>query len=159
MLFTGIMMTSAGPKVLEYNVRFGDPETQSMMLLLAEDVDLASVLVACTQGALDSVALAVRPGFACNVVVASEGYPGAHETGKAIEICDNMPRGVQVFHAGTSLVDGRLETAGGRVVSVAAWGTTLEDAVDASYSGVDAIRFKGMYYRRDIARRWKSTAL
>ncbi|POR37193.1 Uncharacterized protein TPAR_02601 [Tolypocladium paradoxum] len=145
-------MTPAGPKVLEYNVRFGDPETQRMMLLLAEETDLAAVLLACTDGKLDSVTLAVRPGYACNVIIAAGGYPGAYESGDTITIGE-LPRDVHVFHAGTKLVDGDLKTAGGRVVSVAALGDSLEQAVEAAYRGVDAVSFKHMYYRRDIARR------
>ncbi|XP_044721298.1 phosphoribosylglycinamide synthetase, ATP-grasp (A) domain-containing protein [Hirsutella rhossiliensis] len=158
MLFTGVMMTRTGPKVLEYDVRFGDPETQTMMLLLAEDVDLASVLFAYTLGTLDSITLAVRPGYACNVVVASGGYPGTHETGNPITI-ESVPHGQQIFHAGTRLVDERLETAGGRILSVAALGAALEDAVNSAYKGIEGVRFKGMYYRKDIAGRWKSHAL
>lgn len=152
MLFTGIMMTPAGPKVLEYNARFGDPETQSMMLLLSDDTDLAAVLLACTSGSLDRARLVVRPGFACNVVAATGGYPGAYETGAAIEIGE-LPRGAHVFHAGTRLVDGELRTAGGRVLSVAAWGSSLGEAVDAAYEGIGTVRFEGRYYRRDIAER------
>lgn len=86
MLFTGIMMTPSGPRVLEYNVRFGDPETQSMVMLLAPDADLADILLACCMGQLASVSIPLRPGYACNVVVAADGYPGEYDTNIPIEI-------------------------------------------------------------------------
>lgn len=86
MLFTGIMMTKSGPKVLEYNARFGDPETQSMMMLLAPECDLAALLLACCNESLDTAPLPILPGFACNVVVAAGGYPGDYSRGDAINI-------------------------------------------------------------------------
>jgi phosphoribosylamine--glycine ligase/phosphoribosylformylglycinamidine cyclo-ligase len=86
MLFTGIMMTADGPRVLEYNARFGDPETQTMMMLLAPECDLAAVLLACCTGSLDSMSIPVRSGFACNVVVAAGGYPGSYRKGDTITL-------------------------------------------------------------------------
>ncbi|KAK7398077.1 hypothetical protein QQX98_012563 [Neonectria punicea] len=152
LLFTGIMITPVGPKVIEYNVRFGDPETQSSMMLLSDDTDLAAVLLSCTTGTLDQVRLDVRPGFACNVVVASGGYPGPYTIGKEI-VLKPSPAGVMVFHAGTKRdeSDGGLRTAGGRVFSVAAFGTTLREAVDKAYQGVQSVHFDGMIFRKDIA--------
>ncbi|KKP04303.1 phosphoribosylamine-glycine ligase [Trichoderma harzianum] len=154
LLFTGIMITRSGPKVLEYNVRFGDPETQSMMLLLSQDTDLAAVLLACTQGTLEDVQLDVRSGYACNVVISSAGYPGAYSTGEPIRLDPILSPDIHIFHAGTKLKGGVLHTAGGRVFSVAAYGDSLEDAVQRAYQGVQAINFQGMHFRTDIASRY-----
>ncbi|RSL65606.1 hypothetical protein CEP54_004098 [Fusarium duplospermum] len=151
LLFTGVMITPQGPKVIEYNVRFGDPETQSAMMLLSKDTDLADVLLACTSGTLDKVSLGIRPGFACNVVVASQGYPGKYATGVPITL-ETCPKDVQIFHAGTYRdKSGCLRTGGGRVFSVAAWGSTLQEAVDAAYEGTKSVQFDGMFSRKDIA--------
>ncbi|KAF2496121.1 phosphoribosylamine-glycine ligase [Lophium mytilinum] len=151
LLFTGIMLTSSGPKVLEYNARFGDPETQTMMMLLSED-DFAAILLACTQGRLDQVDLNITPGFASNVVIAAGGYPEKYRKGDVVTLND-YPPDVQVFHAGTQYENGMLKTAGGRVFSVAARGATLEEAVATAYKGVEAIQFECMFYRKDIGTR------
>ncbi|KAH7176175.1 phosphoribosylglycinamide synthetase [Dactylonectria macrodidyma] len=152
LLFTGIMITPTGPKVIEYNVRFGDPETQSSMMLLSDDTDLAAVLLSCTTKTLDQVRLVTRPGFACNVVVASGGYPGPYAIGKEITIAPH-PKDVMIFNAGTKKddSDGTLRTAGGRVLSIAAFGPTLREAVDKAYRGVQSVHFDGMVFRKDIA--------
>ncbi|RBR16585.1 uncharacterized protein FIESC28_06887 [Fusarium coffeatum] len=153
LLFTGIMVTKSGPKVIEYNVRFGDPETQSSMLLLSEETDLASVLLSCTNGTLAQMkdAIKTKPGFACNVVIASGGYPGDHETDKKVSL-KTPPEGVVIFHAGTRKdKDGTLKTAGGRVFSVAAYGDTLEQARSKAYQGVECVSFEPMVFRTDIA--------
>lgn len=157
MLFTGIMMTKTGPKILEYNERFGDPETQSMMMLLAPECDLAALLLACCNESLDTVSLPILPGFACNVVVAAGGYPGENSRGDAIKITPSSQgpqkiycshcfgpnsglENVQLFHAGTERGDdGQVKTAGGRVFSVAAYGSSLEEAVSLAYEGVGRI--------------------
>lgn len=153
LLFTGVMITAQGPKVIEYNVRFGDPETQSAMMLLSEDTDLAAVLLACTSGTLSQANLTMRSGFACNVVIASQGYPGKYVTGVLITL-QTCPDGVQVFHAGPFRdKDGRLRTGGGRVFSVAAWGSTLQEAVEAAYEGTKSVHFDGMFSRKDVASR------
>ncbi|VUC35185.1 unnamed protein product [Clonostachys rosea] len=155
MLFTGVMMTSKGPKVLEYNARFGDPETQTMMMLLAPGCDLAEVLMACSTKKLQDVAdhISIRPGFACNVVVAAGGYPESYRKGDIISLGE-CPSGVEVFHAGTKrTADGELVTSGGRVLSIAAYGPTLEKAVSLAYEGVGHIQFKDKTYRKDIAAR------
>ncbi|KAI8677135.1 Phosphoribosylamine--glycine ligase [Fusarium sp. Ph1] len=153
LLFTGVMITPQGPKVIEYNVRFGDPETQSAMMLLSEDTDLAVVLLACTSGTLSQVNLSIRSGFACNVVVASQGYPGKYVTGVPITL-QTCPKDVQVFHAGTFRdKNGCLRTGGGRVFSVAAWGSTIQEAVEAAYEGTKSVHFDGMFSRKDIASR------
>lgn len=154
LLFTGIMITRSGPKVLEYNVRFGDPETQTMMLLLSQDTDLAAVLLACTQGTLQDTKLSVRSGYACNVVISSAGYPGQYSIGQPISLGPILLPDIHIFHAGTKLIGNDLQTAGGRVFSVAAYGDSLEDAVKRAYQGVEAIKFEGMYFRTDIASRY-----
>ncbi|WFD36327.1 hypothetical protein MCUN1_003206 [Malassezia cuniculi] len=152
MLFVGLMLTSKGPKVLEYNVRFGDPETEAVLELLARPSTLADVILACVERRLDCVELAVRDGNAVSVVIASGGYPGKYPTGLPITI-GSLPEGVTVYHAGTEVRDGQLVTSGGRVLVVSATGATLEDALKTAYAGVDAIKFDGMYVRRDIAHR------
>uniref|UniRef100_A0A8H7NDI8 phosphoribosylamine--glycine ligase n=1 Tax=Bionectria ochroleuca TaxID=29856 RepID=A0A8H7NDI8_BIOOC len=155
MLFTGVMMTSKGPKVLEYNARFGDPETQTMMMLLAPECDLAAVLMACSTKKLQTVAdkISVRPGFACNVVVAAGGYPESYRKGDGISLGE-CPLGIEIFHVGTErTANGELVTSGGRVLSVAAHGATLEQAVSLAYEGVKHIQFKDKTYRKDIAAR------
>ncbi|KAH7214883.1 phosphoribosylglycinamide synthetase [Fusarium oxysporum] len=152
LLFTGVMVTKSGPKVIEYNVRFGDPETQSSMLLVHEDTDLASVMLSCTNGTLAQVknSIRIKSGFACNVVIASGGYPGDYKTGKVATL-SSPPEGVVIFHAGTRKEDRLLKTAGGRVFSVAAYGDTLEEARRKAYMGVDCVSFEDMVYRKDIA--------
>ncbi|KAF4952678.1 hypothetical protein FGADI_6568 [Fusarium gaditjirri] len=152
LLFTGVMVTKSGPKVIEYNVRFGDPETQSSMLLVHEDTDLATVMLSCTNGTLAQVknSIRIKSGFACNVVIASGGYPGDYKTGKVATL-SSPPEGVVIFHAGTRKEDRLLKTAGGRVFSVAAYGDTLEEARRKAYMGVDCVSFEDMVYRNDIA--------
>lgn len=153
------MMTRTAPKVLEYNARFGDPETQTMMMLLSPECDLADILLSCCAGTLDKQPISMLPGFACNIVVASGGYPGPYPSGKTIKF-GACPPGVQVFHAGTKVIDGVLKTNGGRVFSVAAYGPTLQEAVSLAYQGVESIHFENMFYRKDIARRFiESTRL
>ncbi|KAL5089123.1 hypothetical protein Trisim1_005978 [Trichoderma cf. simile WF8] len=154
LLFTGIMITPSGPKVLEYNVRFGDPETQTMMLLLSQNTDLAAVLLACTQGTLKDAYLGVRLGYACNVVISSAGYPGPYSTGKPIRLDSILSPDIHIFHAGTKLIGDVLHTAGGRVFSVAAYGDSLGGAVRRAYQGVKAIHFEGMHFRTDITGRY-----
>ncbi|KAM0339102.1 hypothetical protein ACHAPU_011055 [Fusarium lateritium] len=150
-----VMITPCGPKVIEYNVRFGDPETQSSMLLVSPDTDLAKIMLACTNGTLSQTTLNLRPGFACNVVVASGGYPGKYETGKTITL-KSPTKDVVIFHAGTRKDegDGILKTDGGRVFSVAAYGETLQEAVRKAYEGVQCVAFEPMVFRTDIASRY-----
>ncbi|KAF7347630.1 Phosphoribosylformylglycinamidine cyclo-ligase [Mycena venus] len=152
MLFTGFILTSNGPKVLEYNVRFGDPETEALMRLLEEDCDLAAILLASAEHRLDSVQISIRPGYAVSVVLASQGYPGSYPKGKRIDIHD-VPSNVVVFHAGTIESNGEILTAGGRVLVVTAYAPTLQEALDTVYAGVDKVSFEGKTYRRDIAHR------
>nr|ANM86561.1 putative phosphoribosylamine-glycine ligase [Cladonia uncialis subsp. uncialis]AUW31388.1 putative phosphoribosylamine-glycine ligase [Cladonia uncialis subsp. uncialis] len=149
MLFTGLMLTKSGPKVLEYNARFGDPETQSVLLLLDEDTDLAEIMVACVDQCLEQVKINIKAGFACNIVVVASGYPEHFAQGDLIKV-GPLPDGVIIFHAGTRVVDERLVTAGGRVLSVAATGMTLNMAVANAYRAVESIQFAKMFYRKDI---------
>ncbi|EEQ32640.1 Bifunctional purine biosynthetic protein ADE1 [Microsporum canis] len=156
-LFTGLMMTKNGPKVLEYNVRGGDPETQTLLPLLSDDTDLAEVMVACTEHWLDGVTLKVEPKSAATVIAVAEGYPGSYAKGRDITL-DKTADGTLIFHAGTTLADGKLKTAGGRVIASTATAGTLEEAVKASYTGISTIHFDGMHYRKDIAHRAFNTS-
>ena len=151
-LYAGLMITAEGPKVLEFNVRLGDPETQPLMHRLA--TDFAPVLLAAAEAGLDSVKLDWRPGPSVCVVLASGGYPGPYEVGKPIRgITDAEAVGTTVFHAGTRRGSGGLETAGGRVLGVTAGGLDLTAAIQRTYSGVRAIYFEGAHYRSDIGRK------
>ncbi|ODQ54439.1 phosphoribosylamine--glycine ligase [Saitoella complicata NRRL Y-17804] len=150
MLFTGLMLTPTGPKVLEYNVRFGDPETETVLPLL--DSDLAEIFLACVERRLDAVEIKVKPGFACTVVLSAGGYPGNYPKGDKIEFATPGPD-TQVFHAGTAVRDGGIVTNGGRVLAVSATANELKEAVDKAYEGVKTIQFKDMFYRKDIAHR------
>ena len=151
MLFPGLMMTPEGPKVLEFNCRFGDPETQSLMRRLKGD--LLDLIEATVDGKLSSVAPEWDDRAAVCIVLASGGYPGPIEKGKEItglaEAAASSPD-VVVFHAGTSLKDGKVVTSGGRVLGVTALGATLEEARAKAYAAADLIRFEGKQLRRDI---------
>ena len=151
-LFTGLMMTPIGPKVLEFNTRFGDPETEALMLRL--ETDLVEILEAAVAGRVGQVVIRLRPGASVCVIAASGGYPGGYSSGKPIAGLDSVPAGVQVFHAGTALKDGAVITAGGRVLAVAASGNDLVEALAQVYKALDAISFDGMQYRRDIG--WRA---
>ncbi|AET38301.1 bifunctional aminoimidazole ribotide synthase/glycinamide ribotide synthase Ecym_2586 [Eremothecium cymbalariae DBVPG len=154
-LFTGIIITKDGPKVLEYNVRFGDPETQSVLLLLSDETDLAEVFLAAAQHRLDSVKIGINENtFATTVVLAAGGYPESYNKGDEIVInTENLPQGSHVFHAGTKLDNDRILTAGGRVIAASAVASTLRGAVDKAYQAVDCIQFNNRYFRKDIAHR------
>jgi phosphoribosylamine--glycine ligase len=147
-LFAGLMLTRQGPKVLEFNCRFGDPETQVLMLQLSEDV--LPLLHACASGRLAERPLAIAKGASVGVVLAAEGYPESPKRGDGIDGLDALPEGTVVFHAGTQREGGKLVTSGGRVLTVCARGEDLVDARARAYAGVAAIRFRGMHHRRDI---------
>ena len=149
MLFPGLMITADGPRVLEFNCRFGDPETQVLLPLL--DGDLLDLLEATVDQRLHQTAPAWKTQAAVCVVMASAGYPGTYENGKPIHGCEKLPAGITVFHAGTQRREGTLVTAGGRVLGVTAIGDTLKDAQSAAYKAVDQISFEGAQFRRDIA--------
>jgi phosphoribosylamine--glycine ligase len=152
-LYAGLMLTAGGPMTLEFNARFGDPETQVILPLL--DADLAEMLAAVADGALGDVAPPkTADGAAVAVVLASGGYPGPFRTGVPIEGLDRVPEDVLVFHAGTTRDDvGRTVTAGGRVLTVVGRGATIADARKRAYAGAEAISFAGRQIRSDIALR------
>ena len=148
-LYAGLMMTAGGPRILEYNVRLGDPETQPILHRLR--TDLAAVLLAAATGELGGVTLDWDPGPSVCVVMASGGYPGKFDSGFPISgINEAEAAGATVFHAGTRLGPHGLETAGGRVLGVTASGADLAEAIDRAYSAAGAIHFERMHYRRDI---------
>jgi phosphoribosylamine--glycine ligase len=153
-LYGGFILTEDGPKVLEFNARFGDPETQVLLPLL--ETDLAEVMLAVAERRLGAIELDFSPEACVSVVLASGGYPGDYETGKVItgiEKANAMP-GVTVYHAGTRLdEEGRFVTAGGRVLNVTAVAPTFSEARDLAYAAVDKIAFEGMFFRRDIGLR------
>lgn len=152
-LYCGLMMTAKGPMVLEYNARFGDPETQAILARL--DSDLLEALEACVEGRLSEAELKWKPGASACIVAASGGYPGSYTNGYKITGLDEAATvpGVVVFHAGTTLVGGDILTNGGRVLGVTAIGDTLQQALDRAYEGTAKVQFEGMYYRRDIGHR------
>jgi phosphoribosylamine--glycine ligase len=152
-LYIGLMMTARGPQVLEYNARFGDPETQALLVRL--DSDLVEALESCVDGRLAQTELRWSPGAAACVVASSAGYPGSYKTGLPISglgAAAQVP-GVQVFHSGTAQVGGQFLTAGGRVLGVTAAGDSLREALDRAYQAMAEIEFEGIYYRRDIGHR------
>ena len=152
-LYCGLMMTARGPQVLEFNARFGDPETQAILMRL--DSDLLDVLEACVDGTLCDARLRWSPGASACVVASSSGYPGSYKTGFPISGLAEGARvpGVEVFHAGTALRDGQVLTAGGRVLGVSAAASSLQEALDRAYQAMAEIHFDGMYFRRDIGHR------
>jgi phosphoribosylamine--glycine ligase len=152
-LYAGIMVTQEGPKVLEFNVRFGDPETQAILPRLKDD--LVQVMLAAIDGQLKNKRLHwLRDNCVC-VVVSSKGYPGDYEKGKEITGLDEFKnkKDVFVFHAGTKLSDGKVLTSGGRVLGVTALGKNIQEAINKSYEAIKKIRFDGMHFRRDIGAR------
>lgn len=183
LLYTGVILTADGPKVLEYNARFGDPETQVVLPMLESDLvellyasalgsarnlgaeenasalgstrNLGAEKNASVAGSLDSAEIKWYNGCAVCVVIASGGYPGSYESGKPISGLNeaNALDGVTVFHAGTKLQQGHVATSGGRVLGVTALGSDFREAIDRAYAGVDRIHFDGMHFRKDIGQR------
>jgi phosphoribosylamine--glycine ligase len=152
-LYAGLMLTEAGPRLLEFNCRFGDPETEAILPRL--DSDLAELLLATVERRLEPSHVRWRPDAAVTVVLASGGYPGKHRTGLPIDGLAEAGKqeGVSVFHAGTTLRDGRVVTAGGRVLAVSALGASLAEARQRAYDAATLISFEGMHYRTDIGAR------
>ena len=151
-LYLGLMVTADGPKVVEFNARFGDPETQVVLPLL--DSDLVAIMCACADGTLADVPIRWKDGAAVCVVLASGGYPGHYDKGQEIHgLADAEAMGALVFHAGTAMKDGKLVTNGGRVLGVVGRGADISSAVDAAYAAATKISFKDAYYRKDIAHR------
>ncbi len=152
-LYCGLMMTARGPQVLEFNARFGDPETQAILMRL--ESDLVEALEACIDGRLSETELRWTPGASACVIASSAGYPGSYKTGLPITglaAAAHIP-GVQVFHSGSAQVDNQLLTAGGRVLGVTAVAPSLQEALDRAYQAMAEIHFDGMYFRRDIGHR------
>jgi phosphoribosylamine--glycine ligase len=152
-LYAGLMIGPDGPKVLEFNARFGDPEAQPIFPRMEDD--LLPILEACMDGTLSRHSLTWKEDASVCVVVASGGYPGRYKTGIPIEGLDDAAdqEGVIVFHAGTALEEGRIVTAGGRVLGVTALGPTVAEAIERAYRAVDKISFEGAHFRRDIGRK------
>jgi phosphoribosylamine--glycine ligase len=147
-LYPGIMVTSEGPRVLEFNARFGDPETQCLLPLL--ESDLLDIMLAVRSRRLADIDVRWRDEASVTVCLASGGYPGRYETGKPIRGLDNLDDGVIVFHAGTRVDNRQLVTAGGRVIAITATAETLDDARAKVYGNIERISFEGMHHRRDI---------
>ena len=150
-LYFGLMVTKDGPKVIEYNCRFGDPETQVVLPLLKSD--LLTIMTACEDGTLADTPVVFSDGAACCVMLASGGYPGKYEKGKVIDLGD-APEMAELYHSGTALSDsGELVTAGGRVLGVCCTAGDLETAVERAYRAADQVKWDGMICRRDIGAR------
>jgi phosphoribosylamine---glycine ligase len=151
LLYPGLMITSEGPRVLEFNCRFGDPETQALLPRMKSD--LLPLLESTIDGKINTCAVEWDTRAAVTVVLASAGYPGKYETGKPITGLDDAAKleDVQIFHAGTKRANGEIKTAGGRVLAVTALGTTIKEARERAYEAVSRIQFKNCQYRRDIA--------
>ncbi len=147
-LYAGLMLTEEGPKVLEFNVRFGDPETQAIIMRLRSD--LVEVLNSVAEGLIPEKKLEWDREVSIDVVLASSGYPGKYEKGKEIKGLDEVGEDVILFHAGTEFRDGKFYTSGGRVLNVAAKGKDLGEARAKVYSAIEKIHFEGMFYRKDI---------
>ena len=147
------MMTARGPQVLEFNARFGDPETQAILMRL--ESPLVDALEACIDGRLAETTLSWTPGASACVIASSAGYPGSYKTGFPISGLDPAARipGVRVFHSGTALLGDQIVTAGGRVLGVTAAAASLEEALARVYLAMEEIQFQGMHYRRDIGHR------
>jgi phosphoribosylamine--glycine ligase len=152
-LFVGLMLTADGPKVIEFNARLGDPETQVVLPLI--DEPLLPLLVAGAAGSLRASSVRIGTDRLAGVVLASRGYPESSESGHAIDgiaAAEAIP-GVTVYHAGTAQRGGQIVTAGGRVLTIVGRGADFTEAIARAYAGVLQIRFEGMQYRRDIGRR------
>jgi phosphoribosylamine--glycine ligase len=151
LLYFGLILTTNGPQVLEYNCRFGDPETEVVLPLLASD--LVPLLVATTDGTLDQFSAEFFPEYAIDVVLASGGYPGRYEKGKPISGLETIDKDILVFHAGTSNTEGKLITSGGRVLNIISRGKDFINTRDKLYQNIKKIHFDGMHYRKDIGYR------
>jgi phosphoribosylamine--glycine ligase len=148
-LYIGIMVTANGPKVLEFKTRFGDPETQVLLPRLATDP--VKLMLYAAADRLGDVELEVKPGYACCVVMASDGYPGKYPKGETVEVPAELGEGEFLYHAGTALdASGKLITAGGRLFGATALGTSLAEATARAYTICDKVHYKSKYLRRDI---------
>ncbi|WGX76118.1 phosphoribosylamine--glycine ligase [Paraclostridium bifermentans] len=147
-LFIGLMITEDGPKVLEYNVRFGDPETQSVLLRL--ETDLIEIIEAILENRLNEIHIKYDEKNAVCVMLTSGGYPESYEKGKVITGLDKVDEDIVIFHSGTKIINNKLVTNGGRVIGISAKGNSLEEASKKVYENIEKIKFKGMHYRTDI---------
>ena len=152
-LYAGLMLTADGPKVIEFNCRFGDPETQVVLPQLKSD--LVELMLACVNGRLTPELVKFYPGACATVVMAAPGYPASYPKGLPISGLDNLPDDVMVFHAGTATKGEQIVTSGGRVLAVTARGDDLETAVTRAYAGIEKIHFDGAHFRKDIGRDWR----
>ena len=151
-LFCGIMMTPRGPMVLEFNTRFGDPETQALIMRL--DTDILDLFNAAIDGTAASLKIKMKPGASVCIIAASGGYPGKYPSGKIISgLAPSSDLDVFVFHSGTALKDGATVTAGGRVLGITAAAADLKTALQKAYAELNKISFEGMQFRRDIGHR------
>lgn len=150
-LYAGLMVDEKGPKVLEFNARFGDPEAQPVLMLL--ETDLVDIIEAILENRLGQIEIKWQDQAAVCVVLASGGYPGSYEKGKVIKGLENQGGEVLVFHAGTAVQNGEIVTAGGRVLGVTAAGSDIPAAIERAYAAVEKIRFDGMHYRHDVGRK------
>jgi len=149
-LYPGLLLTEDGPKILEYNARFGDPETETYMRFL--ETDLLEIINACVDQKLSEIKINWKPIFACTIMLTSKGYPGSYKKGKIIKGVEEaeLEKDIIIFHAGTKLENNNLMTNGGRVLGVSAVGKSLEEALKKAYKAIDKISFEGMQYRKDI---------
>ena len=153
MLYAGLMLTTSGPQLIEYNARFGDPETQVLMPRLKSD--LLTLLLATVDGTLDKMSVRWKDQTALTVCLCAKGYPGTVQKGNPIKGLENdSPQGVEVFHAGTALRNGQLVSNGGRVLNVTALGSTVKEAQQRAYAAVATIDFAGGFCRHDIG--WRA---
>ncbi|MGH6819452.1 MAG: phosphoribosylamine--glycine ligase, partial [Methylocella sp.] len=153
-LYAGLMLTAQGPKLIEYNARFGDPETQVLMLRLKDDI--VTLMLACVDGTLDKMSVRWLPEAALTVVMCAKGYPGLPLKGTEIHGLEaaSAQEGVEIFHAGTAMREGRLIADGGRVLNVTALGKTVKEAQARAYATVDKIDWPEGFCRRDIG--WRA---
>ena len=147
-LYFGLMITKDGPKVIEYNCRFGDPETQVVLPLL--DTDLFTIMKAVREGTLSETEIKWKNGSACCVIMASDGYPQKYDSGFELTLPENPKHGAEIYVAGAKIKDGKLVTAGGRVLGVTAVAPTLEEAIKNAYEAASDVTFENAYMRHDI---------
>ena len=150
-LYMGLMLTEGGPKVIEYNVRFGDPECQVLMPRIK--TDLVEICQACLNGSLDKIELEWDPATCLTVTMAAPGYPASYPKGSAISGCDAVEDDITIFHAGTAISDQGLVTNGGRVLNVTALGKDVDAVRDLVYRATETIDFDGKHFRKDIGKR------
>jgi len=150
-IYFGIMMDGDDPKLLEYNVRFGDPETE--VLLPALRTDLLDLILGCLNGTLNTINVQFNEGYFVDVVLASGGYPGSYEKEKVIRGLEKLDKETFAFHAGTALKNDQVVTSGGRVMNIVVQGGSLEEAIQSVYKEIEKVKFDRMFYRTDIGKK------